>query len=300
MNIQILRYLQTILIQIKHNKRQQLKDRTTNTIPILDASDDHRSMTLDHFNEQIMDADQWYGSGHLHSSKYIELAAFLTSIRSKQQTLVDLETKHILLKTDNTITDNLDIKIYTIHHPELENSSADALIRLSWIGDYQINPSLINEAIQQINFKSTLDAFANKLNKKLKRVQEETVLIISKLRLYKYKAMLPSIQNQVTLGPSDQVQIKGKTMKEFTKFPSRTIEMTKINIKKQKNCILPETRRKRQAGLTPLSNYLEQDNINISSLLGNKPDVELFNAQAWNKELVGPKLHQRMMNMKMH
>ncbi|KAA6315306.1 MAG: hypothetical protein EZS28_055441, partial [Streblomastix strix] len=64
--------------------------------------------------------------------------------------------------------------------------------------------------------------------------------------------------------------------------------------------INPETWRKRRAGLTPLANYLKQNNINTSTLLSNKSDVELVNVLAWYKERGGPKLQQRMKNMKIH
>ncbi|KAA6384133.1 MAG: hypothetical protein EZS28_020344, partial [Streblomastix strix] len=195
--------------------------------------------------------------------------------------------------------------------------------------DYQINPTLLNEALHQINFQPTLDAFAHKTNKQLKRYcspqednkaiarnalnipwtsellllhppiglipkviqkmirdQVEAVLILPRWCLYKYRTMLPPIQNQVTLGPSDQVLIKRKTMKELSKLPPGIMEMRHGE--------------KRRAGLTPLANYLKQNNINTSTLLGNKPDVELVNALAWYKERWGSKLQQRMKNMKMH
>ncbi|KAA6381634.1 MAG: hypothetical protein EZS28_022841 [Streblomastix strix] len=108
--------------------------------------------------------------------------------------------------------------------------------------------------------------------------------------------MITTIQNQVTLGPSDQFLTKRKPMKEFTKFQPGIIEIVKINTKKGEQLyrelaeltkldsvlmdqviadINPETWRKRRAGLTPLANYLKKNNINTSTLLGNKPDVEL-------------------------
>ncbi|KAA6361905.1 MAG: putative Transposon Ty3-I Gag-Pol polyprotein, partial [Streblomastix strix] len=193
LNKQILGNLQTILILIKQNRPRQLKDRTSNKTLTTDASEDGWGVTLDHSNEQILDDGQWEGSWHLHSSNQRELAAVLISLRNQQQTLTDWETKCILLKTDNTTTEfvihkwkaasailhlvreifllfnNLDITIYSEHLPGLENSTADALSCLSWIGDYQINPTLLNEALHQINFQPTMNAFAHKTNKQLKR-----------------------------------------------------------------------------------------------------------------------------------
>ncbi|KAA6365962.1 MAG: hypothetical protein EZS28_038512 [Streblomastix strix] len=234
--------------------------------------------------------------------------------------------------------------IYTEHLLGLQNSIADALSRLSWIGDYQINLVLLNEALLQINFQPTLDAFAHKPNMQLKRYcspqedikaiainarnilwtsellllhppiglipkviqktirdQVEAVLILPRWRRYKYRTMLPPIQNQVTLGPSDQVLIKGKTMKELSKLPPGIMEvLDSVAIDQLIAGTNSETWRKRRAGLTPLTNYLKQNNINTSTLLGNKPDVELVNALVWYKERGGPKLQQRMKNMKMH
>ncbi|KAA6380789.1 MAG: putative Transposon Tf2-6 polyprotein [Streblomastix strix] len=372
LNKQILGNLQTILIMIKQNRPRQLKDRTPNTTLTTDASEDGWGMTLDHSNEQILDAGQWEGSWYLHSSKLRELAAVLILLRNQQQTLTDWKTKCILLKTDNITTEfvirkwkaasailllvteifflfnNLDITIYTEHLPGLENSTADALSRLSWIGNYQINRILFNEALHQINFLPTLDAFAHKTNKQLKRycspqednkaiainarnilwtnellllhspiglipkaiqkmIRDQVVaeLILPRWCLYKYRTMLPPIQNQVSLGLSEQVLIKGKTMKELSKLLPVIIEMVKINTKtessnKENLQNKQKTWRKRKAGLIPLANYLKQNNINTSTLLGNKPDVELVNALAWYKDRGGPKFQQRMKNMKMH
>ncbi|KAA6353211.1 MAG: hypothetical protein EZS28_051262, partial [Streblomastix strix] len=84
-----------------------------------------------------------------------------------------------------------------------------------------------------------------------------------------------------------------RELAELTRLDSTAIDQLIAGIN-------PETWRKRRAGLTPLANYLKQNNINTSTLLGNKPDVELVNALAWYKNLGGPKLQQRMKNMKMH
>ncbi|KAA6358554.1 MAG: hypothetical protein EZS28_045919 [Streblomastix strix] len=65
-------------------------------------------------------------------------------------------------------------------------------------------------------------------------------------------------------------------------------------------CINPEIWRKRRAGITPFDYYLKQNNFNNSTFLVNKPDVELVNALIWNNEHGGPKLFQRMKNMKMY
>ncbi|KAA6380259.1 MAG: putative reverse transcriptase [Streblomastix strix] len=279
------------------------------------------------------------------SFQQLEKMCNITNLTKKSiKTLIDCKAKCILLMTDNTTTEfviykwktassilhlvreiflllnNLDMMIYTKHLPGLENSTADALSRLSWIGDYQINPVLLNEALQQINFQPKLDAFAHKTNKQLKRYcspyednktitrnalnipwtskllllhppigliptiiqktigdQVETVLILPRWCLYKYRTMLPPIQNQITLGQSDQVLIKGMAMKELQKLLPGIMEMVKINTKKE-------------------SYYIE----NLQNQQSNKPDVELVNALAWYQKRGGQKLQQRKKKMKMY
>ncbi|KAA6404120.1 MAG: hypothetical protein EZS28_000348 [Streblomastix strix] len=84
-----------------------------------------------------------------------------------------------------------------------------------------------------------------------------------------------------------------RELAELTKLDSVAIDQLIAGIN-------PETWRKGRAGLPSIANYLKQNNINTSTLLGNKPDVELVNALAWYKERRGPKFQQRMKNMKMH
>ncbi|KAA6382784.1 MAG: hypothetical protein EZS28_021690 [Streblomastix strix] len=372
LNKQILGNLQTILILIKQNRPRQLKGRTPSTTLTTDTSEDSCGMTLDHSNEQILDAGQWEGSQHLHSSNQRELAAVLISLRNQQQTLTDWKTKCIPLKTDNTTTEfvirkskaasailhlmreiflllnNFDITIYTEHLPGLENSTADALSRLSWIGDYQINPILLNEELHQINFQPTLDAFAHKTNKQLKSYcspQEDNKVIVRNapnipwtnelLLLHPPIGLIPKIIQKMIRDQVEAVLIlprcNTRTIRSSSnqrKDNERTLKTTTRNHRDGKDKhkegeqlyrelaelinldsatidqliagINPETWRKRRAGLTPLANYMKQNNINTSTLLGNKPYIELVNALAWYKDRGGPKLQQRMKNMKMH
>ncbi|KAA6319414.1 MAG: hypothetical protein EZS28_054821, partial [Streblomastix strix] len=111
--------------------------------------------------------------------------------------------------------------------------------------------------------------------------------------------MLPQILTQVTLGPSEQVLIRGKFMKEEQKLPPGTIELIKISTKTENNYQNIETWRKRRVGLTPLAQYIKEKGISVKDLLGTKPDIELVNALAWYKSRGGPKLQKRMKNMKM-
>ncbi|KAA6354897.1 MAG: hypothetical protein EZS28_049576, partial [Streblomastix strix] len=102
--------------------------------------------------------------------------------------------------------------------------------------------------------------------------------------------------NEGTLKPTTRNHGDGKDKyKEGEQLYRELAELTRLDstaIDQLIAGINPETWRKRRAGLTPLANYLKQNNINTSTLLGNKPDVELVNALAWYKDLGGPKLQQ--------
>ncbi|KAA6355025.1 MAG: hypothetical protein EZS28_049448, partial [Streblomastix strix] len=240
---------------------------------------------------------------------------------------LDWKTKCILLKTDNTTTEfvirkwkaasailhlvreiflllnDLDITIYTEHLPELENSIADALSRLSWIGDYQINPILLNEALHQINFQPTLDAFAHNTNKQLKRYcspQENNKaiarnalnilwtnellllhppigLIPKKFRRWKDNVGTPKTTTRNHRDSKDKYKEGEQLYRELaeqTKLISAAIDQLIAGIN-------PETWRKRRAGLIPLANQLKQNNTNTSTLLSNKPDDELVKTMEW-------------------
>ncbi|KAA6389875.1 MAG: hypothetical protein EZS28_014598 [Streblomastix strix] len=170
-----------------------MKETTPDLILTTDTSEYGWGMTLEHNQEQIMDAGQWLGSWHLHSSNWNELAAVLISLRLWKETIQKWKIKCILLKTDNATTefsirrqraasailhlvreiflllDSLNLTIQTEHLPGLLNTTADALSRLCWIGDYIINPYLLLEVLHLIDFRPTLDAFVHRTNKQLDR-----------------------------------------------------------------------------------------------------------------------------------
>ncbi|KAA6367273.1 MAG: hypothetical protein EZS28_037199, partial [Streblomastix strix] len=62
----------------------------------------------------------------------------------------------------------------------------------------------------------------------------------------------------------------------------------------------PETWRKKRARHTLLIQYIKEKDISVKDLLGIKPDIELVNALSWYKSRGGPKIQNRIKNMKMH
>ncbi|KAA6316156.1 MAG: hypothetical protein EZS28_055302 [Streblomastix strix] len=57
----------------------------------------------------------------------------------------------------------------TIHIPGKENTTADALSRLSWLGDYKIKVEFLLPALTAINFSPTLDTFVLRTMKHFRR-----------------------------------------------------------------------------------------------------------------------------------
>jgi hypothetical protein len=60
-------------------------------------------------------------------------------------------------------------KIKTIHIPGVNNNEADALSRLSRSGDYSIKNQLLHNQLKEWHIEVTVDAFANRKNRKTKR-----------------------------------------------------------------------------------------------------------------------------------
>ncbi|KAA6403514.1 MAG: hypothetical protein EZS28_000960 [Streblomastix strix] len=58
---------------------------------ILDASDDSWGMTLEHNQEQIMDAGQWLGSWHLHSSNFEGVSRGINTSQIVEVINIDVE-----------------------------------------------------------------------------------------------------------------------------------------------------------------------------------------------------------------
>ncbi|KAA6369700.1 MAG: hypothetical protein EZS28_034774 [Streblomastix strix] len=164
----------------------------------------------------------------------------------------------------------------TIHLPGRLNETADALSRLCLSGDYKIKKEILQQAMHQLNFYPTLDAFAHRTMKQLERycsLQQDRRAVAKnafitprtneKLLLYppigkvpqtiqklkwdktivalimldwcrfKFRAMLPTILNLVTMYPSNQVLERGLRMKYEEKLPSNQIEHVFISTQRR-------------------------------------------------------------------
>jgi ribonuclease HI len=60
-----------------------------------------------------------------------------------------------------------EIRLFPIHRPGVRNEKADALSRLEWMGDYEIQWSLILPILCEWNITPTIDLFATAHNRKL-------------------------------------------------------------------------------------------------------------------------------------
>jgi hypothetical protein len=66
-------------------------------------------------------------------------------------------------------TEQNQIKIKAFHLRGIDNSTVDALSRLSRAGDYSIKKEILDNTMKQLKVELTIDAFSNRKNKRTKR-----------------------------------------------------------------------------------------------------------------------------------
>jgi hypothetical protein len=125
------------------------------------------------------------------SSNQREMLAVLRAHLHFLPTLEELQIKVITLESDNmTVVHNIlkakaqigslpivralfsfitrhRIILLPIHRPGIRNEKTDALTRLEWLGDYQIQWELISPILQEWKITPTIHLFATKANHKL-------------------------------------------------------------------------------------------------------------------------------------
>ncbi|KAA6356862.1 MAG: hypothetical protein EZS28_047611, partial [Streblomastix strix] len=121
------------------------------------------------------------------------MAAVIMSLRSFTLEIQTNETQCLNQLTDNTtvmyslkkwkarkpllhlvriiaqICEEIKISLIVSHIPGLSNTQADSLSRLTWSRDYMLDPVTLQETLNTLKFLPTLDCFANRTNKQLKR-----------------------------------------------------------------------------------------------------------------------------------
>ncbi|KAA6392689.1 MAG: hypothetical protein EZS28_011784 [Streblomastix strix] len=117
------------------------------------------------------------------------MAAVMLALRSFQGNLMKEQVEALTLQTDNQsveyslrqwkatpalmhlvqaifqILATLQIQKQTIHIPGLENKDTNSLSRLSWKKDFSINPQILIQVMNQLNFLPEIDLFAIRMNK---------------------------------------------------------------------------------------------------------------------------------------
>ncbi|KAA6389423.1 MAG: hypothetical protein EZS28_015052 [Streblomastix strix] len=154
------------------NRPRKLLELPLTATVTTDAAESGSSSNLMTLNLNLMDTGKWSNNWYLSNSNQLETAAVLVSLRSFTPILVQEKIKFLTLKTDNQTVEYLLRKqkgLMTFHIPILRNRSADALSRLAWRGDYKINPLILQEIMQRLQFYPQLDAFANRTTKQYKR-----------------------------------------------------------------------------------------------------------------------------------
>ncbi|KAA6402069.1 MAG: putative Transposon Ty3-I Gag-Pol polyprotein [Streblomastix strix] len=151
------------------------------------------TLTINSNNKMLTCAGKWSKKWKLTSSNQRELAAVHCAIRRFAKKLKKEKIRSLHLQTDNTTTsfninrqnssrslanltdrtllllEQMQIQIQATYLPGEQNITADALSRLNGAGDYHLESKIFIQLINQAKFPATIDLFANKENKLLKR-----------------------------------------------------------------------------------------------------------------------------------
>ncbi|KAA6388458.1 MAG: hypothetical protein EZS28_016015 [Streblomastix strix] len=135
--------------------------------------------------------------------------------------------------------------------------------------------------------------------------QTVAALILPKWALYKYQAMLPPIQNRMTLGLSQQILLEDgirsdKYAEGESLYRSHASQSGLYGnaIDELIKATTFEKWRKRRYGLTLLANYMKVETNNVSIFMVDEPVVELINALTLVKSNGEPKYRQKFKNMR--
>ncbi|KAA6389376.1 MAG: hypothetical protein EZS28_015099 [Streblomastix strix] len=319
-------YLDLRLIKIKQNNPYQLEDLMTQAILTTDAAQKGCGSIMQIWKTEMIETGRWQKNQHLKNINQRETEAV---VAPNQIHLVRLIYK---------LLEEMNIKLTTIHIPDLQNNKADAINILAWRGDYMIKPETPSrhELCDNIRGYIPYKRIEGRRGKEgsfsiswtneallLLRPIELIPIVLKKMNLEpsvasfllpswsyeKFKLLLPPILQIINLGPTEKVLQMGKSLEShLLKLHPGTnqldlvaaAELVPITIQQMIDKPNWETWRKRSVGLTITARYLKLIEMDSLSLLGERLDIHVVNAMAWLNELGGKTRKSNLIALKTH
>ncbi|KAA6397710.1 MAG: putative Transposon Ty3-G Gag-Pol polyprotein, partial [Streblomastix strix] len=143
--------------------------------------------------ESVKESGNWNKTEMNMSSNLRETTAVYLSLKKFNNQILQNRVNGVLINTDSSTTsyninrrrsatslanatqmiialaENNQYKIRAKHIPEKTNTEADSLSRLSRCGDYALKQEILDNAMKEMNKQITIDAFANRKNRKTQR-----------------------------------------------------------------------------------------------------------------------------------
>ncbi|KAA6381430.1 MAG: putative reverse transcriptase [Streblomastix strix] len=180
-------------VQNLNTKRLEFKDQ--NAILRTDASKDQWGGTLTILKTGTTEMlnGPWNSNWKLNSSNQREIAAILLGVRRIKENYSNLNLQALRIESDNAAAvyninrgaaaialtkmidhvleeiEELQMQISARHISGKQNQIANHLFQLAEAGDYSIKDEYLQEALFQMRIKPTIDVFANRCNRKMRR-----------------------------------------------------------------------------------------------------------------------------------
>ncbi|KAA6368683.1 MAG: hypothetical protein EZS28_035792, partial [Streblomastix strix] len=151
------------------------------------------TLILPNQRESVKESGNWNKTEMNMSSNLKETTAVYLSLKKFNNQILQNRVKGVLINTDSSTTsyninrrrsatslakatqmiialaEKNQYKFRAKHIPEKTNTEADSLSRLSRCGDYALKREILDNAIKEMKKQITIDAFANRKNRKTQR-----------------------------------------------------------------------------------------------------------------------------------
>ncbi|KAA6392570.1 MAG: putative reverse transcriptase, partial [Streblomastix strix] len=194
-NMQVLKEIFWRKSMVTRNKPIQATIALAEAVLATDASLTHWGATLklQDLAQEVWFWGKWSLNWHLTSSNQREAVAILCAFRRYVSYLKERQLKSLKIETDNSsaayninrgsaaealakLVDRTletaevpSLQLHALHIPVVTNRIIDQLSRLAISGDYSLHQEVFEEALRSLRTRPSIDMFANRKNRKLKR-----------------------------------------------------------------------------------------------------------------------------------